>query len=54
MGEAGNAVDNRWISLEQDLLADLTIFVIPKTQTLSAILNEHFPDAYAPSRSSDI
>ncbi|KFZ17188.1 hypothetical protein V502_04695 [Pseudogymnoascus sp. VKM F-4520 (FW-2644)] len=44
MGQGGNAP---WISLNRHLLADLDVFVIPKAKTLSAIMNEHFPDAFA-------
>ena len=43
MGQGGNAP---WISLNRDL-ADLDVFVTPKAKTLSAIMNEHFPDAFA-------
>lgn len=47
MGHLGNPMDIPSISLSQDLLADLDVFVIPKAKTLSAIMNEHFPDAFA-------
>jgi hypothetical protein len=43
----GCSEDKRWLSLEQNLLADLKIFVIPKAKTLSTIMNQHFPEALA-------
>lgn len=47
MGEFYGSMENPWISLDQDLLADLDVLVIPKAKTLSTIMNEHFPDALA-------
>ncbi|OBT96851.1 hypothetical protein VE01_05537 [Pseudogymnoascus verrucosus] len=38
---------NPWIWLDQNLLAELDVLVIPKAKTLSTIMNEHFPDALA-------
>ena len=43
----GRSDDERWISLEQDLLADLEIFMIPNAKSLSTIMNLHFPEALA-------
>ncbi|OBT54198.1 hypothetical protein VE04_06509 [Pseudogymnoascus sp. 24MN13] len=40
-------MENPWISLDQDLLAELNVLVIPKAKTLSSIMNEHFPDSLA-------
>ncbi|ELR08141.1 hypothetical protein VC83_08911 [Pseudogymnoascus destructans] len=40
-------VENPWISLDQELLADLDVLVISKAKTLSTIMNDHFPDALA-------
>jgi hypothetical protein len=47
LGEMGRSEDKRWISLEQNLLADLKVFVIPKAKTLSTIMDQHFPEALA-------
>ena len=47
LGDMGRSEDKRWISLEQNLLADLKAFVIPKAKTLSTIMNQHFPEALA-------
>lgn len=43
----GRSEDDEWLSLEQNLLADLNAFVIPKAKTLSTIMNRHFPEALA-------
>ena len=43
----GRSEDKRWITLEQNLLSDLKVFVIPKAKTLSTIMNQHFPEALA-------
>jgi hypothetical protein len=47
IGDMGRSEDKRWISLEQNLLADLKVFVIPKAKTLSTIMNQHFQEALA-------
>lgn len=47
LGDAGRDMDNQWVPLEDNLYADLEPFVIPKTETLSAIMNQHFPQALA-------
>ncbi|OBT74295.1 hypothetical protein VF21_07380 [Pseudogymnoascus sp. 05NY08] len=47
MGDLYGSMDIPWISLDQNLLADLDVLVIPKAKTLSTIMNEHFPDALA-------
>jgi hypothetical protein len=45
--DMGRSEDKRWITLEQNLLSDLKVFVIPKAKTLSTIMNQHFPEALA-------
>ncbi|OBT49394.1 hypothetical protein VE00_00474 [Pseudogymnoascus sp. WSF 3629] len=40
-------MENPWISLDQDLLAEIDVLVIPKAKTLSTIMNDYFPDALA-------
>ncbi|OBT69820.1 hypothetical protein VE03_00967 [Pseudogymnoascus sp. 23342-1-I1] len=47
MGDFGDLMTSSMISLNQDLVADLEPFVIPRAKTLSAIMNENFPDAFA-------
>jgi len=47
LGDMGCSEDKQWIFLEQNLLADLKVFHIPKAKTLSTIMNQHFPEALA-------
>ena len=51
LGEMGCA--DTLLQLQEELLSDLKLFVIPKAETLSKIMAWHYPDAIAISYVND-